>query len=209
MKPSHRTFALYTAFMLCITPAVFSQSGSDETIFGKGSNVISLGVGIGGAYTYYGDGYTSTPNFVISYDNGTFGNVGPGTISLGALFAYKGIAYSYTDFYSRYNYDQKWNYYILGVRSAYHLSIPSVPRFDPYIGIMLAYYDISYKETSTDPFFNVPGSPYYYYYSNSYASYMAFSLYIGARYFVSDHIGFWLELGYGYSNAALGISFKL
>jgi hypothetical protein len=208
MKTNKKISILGTVVLLGLSPAAFGQSSGDEA-FGKGSNVIGIGVGLGGEYTYFGDGYTSTPNIVLSYDNGTFGNVGPGTISLGGLLSYKGISYDYTDFHSGYSYDQAWTYYVIGIRSAYHLSIPSAPRFDPYAGIMLAYYDIGYKESSTDPYYDVPGSPYYSYYANTYGSYLAFSLYIGARYNLSDHIGLWLELGYGYSNAALGVSFKL
>ena len=200
--------------MLCTSPVAYSQTSnstdySNSTAFGKGSNVLSLGIGLWGDYTYFGPGYTSSPNFVISYDNGTFGNVGPGTISLGALLSYKGIGYSYTDYHSGYYYNQNWSYYIIGLRSAYHLSIASIPRFDPYVGIMLGYYDIGYKESSNDPYFDNPGNPYYGYYTNNYSSYFAFSLYIGARYFVTNHVGVWLELGYGYTDAALGISFKL
>ncbi len=192
--------------MLAATSAVYAQS--DEA-FGKGSNILNVGVGLGGDYTYFGDGYTSTPDFVLSYENGTFGNVGPGTISLGALVAFKGIGYDYTDYHTGYYYNQNWTYYIIGFRSAYHLTIPSAPRFDPYAGLMLGYYDISYKVTSSDPYYNHPGDPYYGTYSASYAGYMAFGLYIGARYYVSEHVGLWLELGYGYTDAAIGVCFKL
>jgi hypothetical protein len=182
---------------------------SNTDAFGKGSNILNLGVGLGGDYTYFGGGYSSTPNFIISYDNGTFGNVGPGTISLGGLFAYKGISYSYTDFNTGYVYNQNWYYYIVGIRSAYHWNFTTSSRFDPYIGLMLAYYDIGFKASSTDPEYNNPHDPYYYYYANTYGSYMALSLYLGARYYVSDHVGFWLELGYGCSNLSLGVCFKL
>jgi len=211
MKTKKLLSILCTALLLSASPAVFGQAStqsSDDVAFGKGTNVISIGVGVGGEYTYYGGGYTSTPNLVLSYDNGTFGNVGPGTISLGALFSYKGISNDYTDFHSGYDYNQNWSYYVLGVRSAYHLNVPAAPRFDPYIGIMLAYYDISYHETSNDPYYNDPGNPHYNYYVDNYNSYMAFSLYIGARYYLTNRVGLWLELGYGYSNAALGVSFK-
>jgi hypothetical protein len=207
MKTSKLLTIACSIFMLSASPVLMAQSGDEA--FGKGSNILSLGVGLGGNYTYYGGGYTSTPDFVLSYENGTFGDVGPGTISLGALLAFKGVSYDYTDYHSGYYYNQSWTYYIIGIRSAYHLTIPSAPRFDPYVGIMLGYYDISYKVSSSDPYFNSPGDPYYATYSNSYASYMAFSLYIGARYYVSNRVGLWLELGYGYTDAALGICFKL
>lgn len=208
-----RTLLFLTRFLF-ISTVCFSQTSSgslpsNTNAFGQGSNVLNAGIGLGGYYSYYGDGYSSTPNFVLSYDNGTFGNVGPGTISLGGLFAYKGISYSYTDFNSGYNYSQTWSYYIIGIRSAYHWDFTRNNHFDPYIGLMLAYYDIGYKSSSNDPNYNDPHSPYYYYYSNTYGSYMAFSIYLGARYYVSNSVGIWLELGYGYSNAAIGVCFKL
>ena len=205
MKTSKLLKSISTALILGISSAAFAQ----DQAFEKGTNILSLGVGLGGSYTYYGDGYSSTPNFVVAYENGTFGNVGPGTISLGALFSYKGISYDYSDYHSGFYYNQSWTYYIIGIRSAYHLTIASAPRFDPYVGVMIGYYDIGYKVSSNDPDFNIPGNPYYGYYADNYASYLAFSMFIGARYYVSNRIGLWLELGYGYSDAAFGVTFKL
>ncbi len=203
MKPQKLITRLAAAYMLCLSTAIYSQ-GTSNPDFGKGTNVINLGIGLGGDYTYVGSGVSSTPNFVISYDNGTFGNVGPGTISLGGLLSYKGASYNYP--IPPYTIDQTWYYYIIGFRSAYHWDFTSNPHFDPYAGLMLGYYDVGYKSSSNDPYYNVPGNPYYF--SATYGSYFAFSLYIGARYYVSPHVGFWLELGSGYSNLALGVSFK-
>ena len=84
-----------------ISPMAYSQSetpsgGDNSPGFGKSTNLLSIGLGLGGSYTYFGDGYTSTPNFVLTYDNGTFGNVkrnslyGPGinTINFSAAKAF-------------------------------------------------------------------------------------------------------------------------
>src|ERR1700733_16216487 len=120
MKSKKILSIISTLVLMGASPLVFGQAAtqsSDVDAFEKGSNVISIGVGLGGEYNYYDNGYSSTPNLVISYDNGTFGNVGPGTISLGALFSYKGISNDYTDYNSGYNYNQNWSYYVLGVRS--------------------------------------------------------------------------------------------
>ncbi len=102
MKTLKFISTLSTAAILCLSPVAYGQNGGsgDGQAFGKGSNILSLGIGLGGDYIYDGPGYTSSPNFVLTYDNGTFGNVGPGTISLGLLFSYKGASYSYTDFHS-------------------------------------------------------------------------------------------------------------
>ena len=83
---------LLLATMLWVTSSVmFGQKDSNQAysnnnqslgyshqVFGKGTNLINMDVGLGGYYTYWGSGYYETPNFVIDYENGTFGNVGPG-----------------------------------------------------------------------------------------------------------------------------------
>lgn len=198
---------LSTTCLLFLSSWVFAQQSNTDA-FGKGTNVLSAGLGFGGDYTYIGGGYTSTPNFIISYDNGTFNNVGPGIISLGGIISYKSSSYDYMNPYTNYYYDQKWTYFIIGFRSAYHWNFTTNSKFDPYAGLMLAYYDIGYKSSSNDPYYTNPANPYYFYSINNYNSYLAFSLYIGARYFVSNNIAVWLELGFGYSNAALGVSYK-
>lgn len=217
MKTKKRVAIISAALLLSIPAWTLAQNNtnggndnlpSNTNAFGKGTNVLSIGFGLGGDYSYFSPGYSSTPNIVLTYDNGTFGNVGPGIISLGGLFSYKGISNDYTDPNTGYYYNQNWNYYIIGIRSAYHWNFTRSDRFDPYIGLMLAYYDISYNASSNDPGFHLPGNPYYYDYESTYSSYMAFSLYLGARYYLSNSVGIWLELGYGYSNAALGVSFK-
>lgn len=203
------------AWLLSIASLTFGQESntnstlpSNTNAFGKGTNVLSIGLGLGGDYTYIGGGYSSTPNFVVTYDNGTFDHVGPGIISLGGLLSYKGASSDFIDPHSGYYYNQSWSYFILGFRSAYHWNFTKSNRFDPYAGLMLAYYDIGYSISTSDPYYKFPGDPYYYYYTDSYKSYLALSVYIGARYYVSNKVAIWLELGAGYSNAALGVSFK-
>lgn len=197
----------FTITLLAFSSPVFGQTTTTEgESFGKGTNVISLGVGVGGVYTYWGSGYSQTPNFVLAYENGTFGNVGPGTISLGLLASYKGISYNYTNHFF---YDQKWNYWIIGLRSAYHWNFTHSAKCDPYAGLMLGYYYLGYKFTTNDPDYNVPGDPYYYVYNASYSSYWALSAFIGFRYYVASKVGLWAELGYGYTTLALGLNFKL
>jgi hypothetical protein len=209
MKTSKFITALSVTGLLFFSSIAYAQSPNTATDqspaegFGKGSNVLSLGLGVGGDYSYVYDGYSSTPNFVLTYDNGTFGNVGPGIISLGGLFSYKGVSYTGFDG-NGYPFTNNWNYYIIGFRAAYHWDFTSNPHFDPYAGLMLAYYDISGSNSFNDPYYRGIANPY----NVTYSSYTALSLYVGARYFVSNTIGIWLELGFGYSNAALGVSFK-
>lgn len=197
--------------MLFAMPSFAQQdkAANASESFGKGTNLIGVGIGIGGEYTAWNSGYTQSPNFVATYENGTFGNVGPGTISLGGLLSYKSIGYKYTDPYLNYYYNEKWTYWIIGLRSAYHWNFTHSAKCDPYAGAMLAYYYLGYNFTSNDPYYKNPGDPYYYVYSGSYNSYLALSLFVGFRYYLSNNIALWAELGYGYSNLALGVSFKL
>ncbi len=208
--------ALASLAFVTITSALFGQEATYQPVnnppsgyaFDKGTNILDIGVGLGGYYDYWGAGYSETPNFIVKFENGTFGNVGPGVISLGGLFSYKGIS---DDYIGRdgYTYHDSWNYWILGFRSAYHLQIPTAPRFDPYIGLMLGYYILGHTFSTNNPDYNVPGNPGYVYYNATYPSYVALSMYLGARYAISNRVSIWGELGYGYTNFALGVGFKL
>ncbi len=205
---------------LAISPLLITNSANaqhdaqgasaGEESFPQGTNALAIGVGIGGTYGWWGPGYSSSPNIVLSYENGIIGNgkVGPGTISIGGLLSYKDIGYTYTDPYSNYFYKQDWSYFIIGLRGAYHWNFTNNAKFDPYAGIMIGYYFINYSSSSNDPGWNNPNDPFYNVYNGSYNSYTAISLFLGCRYYVSPKIGIWAELGYGYTNLSLGVNFK-
>ncbi len=210
MKTKNIITALGILFLSSTSAFVSAQSSNNSNLpsnmdaFGKGTNVLSLGIGLGGSYTY---GTSESPNLVITYDNGTFDRVGPGIISLGGLLSYKSLTSTYTSYYYGpgpggyyYNINQTYSYFVLGFRAAYHWNFTTSRKFDPYAGFMLAYYDIGYKQTGDLP----PGAVY----TAAYSSYTALSLYLGARYYLSEHVAVWLELGFGYSNAALGVSYR-
>ncbi|MEO6883964.1 MAG: hypothetical protein ABI199_08060 [Bacteroidia bacterium] len=195
------------AFGLLFSTSVKAQG------FDKGTNVINLGVGFGGEYTYFGAGYSATPAISVSYEQGIWPNIGPGTISLGGLFAYKGISYSnnFQDWdgngiWQNYTEKDSWTYYIIGLRAAYHLKTKN-DKFDPYAGLMIGYYHTSYSYTNTDPNYGHPGYYGYNTTAQSYSSYVTPSFFIGARYMFSN-FGIFGELGYGYSNLTLGLSYK-
>ena len=88
------------------------------------------------------------------------------------------------------------------------MQIADAPRFDPYVGLMLGYYYLGHTFSTNNPDYNVPGNPAYVYYNATYPSYVALSMYLGARYAVSNKVSLWAELGYGYTNFALGVGFK-
>jgi hypothetical protein len=168
--------------------------------FDNGDNVISAGIGfgssLGGRFGYS----TQTPGISLQYEHGNWDVGGPGVISLGAYLGFK--SYSYKEAYPFVSYSYKWNYTIIGIRSAYHYNGFKAENLDVYGGLMLSYSILSFKYSTSDPAYD-------YLYHKKYDSTLDFSLYIGGRYYFTDNVAVFLELGYGISNVTLGASFKL
>ncbi len=161
--------------------------------FKEGDNILSLGLGFGsslGGYSYS----STTPAISLQFEHGQWDVGGPGTISLGGYIGFK--SYKYSNVY----YSEKWNYTVIGIRSAYHYSGFKNDFLDVYGGLMLSYNIVSYSFDSDNYFYNN--------YGGSYTNALGFSLYIGGRYFFTNNIGAFLELGYGISYATLGGSYK-
>lgn len=150
-----------------------------------GSNAANLGIGFGSSLNGLGSG---RPAISASFERGLW-EAGPGVISLGAYVGNTGYTYKSS------GYKYKWNYTIVGARGAYHFNgITSVPQLDPYGGAMIGYNIVSYSGSDE--------------YSGSYGSGMEFSLFVGSRWFFTDNIAAFVELGYGVSYLNLGIAFK-
>ncbi|WP_017256992.1 outer membrane beta-barrel protein [Pedobacter arcticus] len=84
----------------------------------------------------------------------------------------------------------KLKYIIAGVRASYHFDF-GVEKLDPYLGAMLGYNKVSYDSGYT-------GS----------ASGVAYSGHAGARYYFTEKIGGFAEVGYGVANLTIGAAFK-
>src|SRR5580693_919115 len=85
------------------------------------NNAISLGFGVGGYYPYKGLYYSESPNISLSYERTVLKHFGPGNITLGAMASFKQINSSYTGYNTGYNYQQNWNYYVIGSRVTYYI----------------------------------------------------------------------------------------
>lgn len=172
-------------FLTVMALVAFSTAYGQQ--FQVGSNAVNVGVGFGTALSGLG---TGRPAISASYEHGLW-EAGPGVIALGA---YAGIT-GYT--YKSAGYTQKWNYTVIGARGTYHYSgFTSVPQLDPYGGLMLGYNIVSYSATGdyTGP--------------NAYGSGLGFSLFLGSRWFFSDNLAAFAELGYGVSILNAGVSLK-
>lgn len=169
-----------------------SSSGSDA--FGVGTNVVTGGIGIGGTLVSLGN---ASPGISVSYERGIW-EAGPGVISLGAYVGYKSYSYNYTDF--GYAASEKWNYTIVGARGAWHWTGSGVPNLDLYGGVMLSYDALSwsYSDNSGTTVYSGP----------SYGNSVTLTPFAGARYYFSNHIGVYGELGTGVFVLNLGLAVK-
>lgn len=158
--------------------------------FQKGTTVVNAGIGLGTALGGLGK---ARPAISLSLDRGVWPVGGPGVISLGGYLGNTGYKYSSG------GYTAKWNYFIVGARGAYHYNgFSSVPKLDLYGGAMLGYNIVNYSSDGNDVDI-----------SNSYGSGIGFSGFLGGRWFFTERIGAYAELGYGVSvlNAGLAIKF--
>jgi len=166
--------------------------------FEKGTNVVSAGIGLGGHFGSYTYG-SQTPGLSVQYERGIWDVGGPGVISLGG---YAGIkSYKYSGSSGGYHFDEKWNYTVIGARSAYHYNALNNEKFDVYGGLMLSYNILSYKYSDNSGSSVFKGS-------GSYGSNLGLSAFVGGRYLFTDNIGAFAELGYGVSYLTLGVAFK-
>lgn len=171
--------------------------------FDEGDNVLGVGVGLFGGYNvgWNGSGVSQSPALNLHFDHG-MGELGPGTWGLGGYVGYKSI--NYNSNYIYYNYDYNYTYLVFGVRGTWHYNEwHGNSKLDTYGGIMLAYRSVSYKDkTDYGPY----GDPHTYSYSGSG---IGFSGFLGARYYFTDKIGAYGELGYGLSAFQIGLAVKL
>lgn len=157
--------------------------------FQKGTTMANAGIGLGTALGRLGK---ARPAISVAVDHGMWDIGGPGVISLGGYIGNTG--YKYTDL----GYTAKWNYTTVGVRGAYHYNgFTNVPKLDVYGGAMLGYNIAKYSSDSGDSSLE-----------NSYGSGLGLTGFVGGRWFFTESIGAYAELGYGVSVLNVGISFK-
>jgi hypothetical protein len=132
----------------------------------------------------------------ISYERGIIDNLFDDKSSLG-VGAYLGYAGNKSELTSGGTvFGWKYNYTIFGVRGALHYQL--VDKLDTYAGLMLGYNSVSSSYYGTN---DVAGTA-------ATASGLGWSLFLGGRYYFSDNIGAFAELGYGIAYLQLGVTFK-
>ena len=128
-------------------------------------------------------GSLSLPPISASFDYGVADNLingDNGSISVGAQVGFAGSKYA--------------NIGLVGARGAFHYQF--APKLDTYAGLMLGYHIASYSS-------NINGYP------GISGSGIDLGVLLGARYFFTDRVGMFTELGYSVPYWNLGVTFKL
>lgn len=156
--------------------------------------MVSLGVGLGGTL-YTGSGYSSKmPLISLSYERCLKDNLfdEKSSLGIGGIVGYTSSKWEYG------GYGWKYSDIVIGVRGALHYQF--VNKLDTYTGLMLGYNISSAKTIGHIPEFDWG-------YSASTGGF-AWSWYLGARYYFSNSLAGFAELGYGVSVLNLGIALK-
>lgn len=207
---SHTKNSGYLKFVIPML-FLFVYSGKiSAQAFVSGTNTLNAGIGIGGNFRNY-SGASATPGFSVNYERGIWDIGSVGVVSLGG---YAGIkSYKYKQSYNSSHWDgnnylhysytttSKWNYTIIGVRGAFHYNAIGGDKLDLYAGVMLSYNALSYKFIDDDPYHDYTSG-------RNYGSVIGTTAFVGCRYFVSEHIGFYSEIGYGISYLTIGATLK-
>ena len=172
-------------FLLFILFSFLSFASTAQT-FNKGDKFLNFGIGFGSVYGFTGSS-SSTPALSGSFEIGVTDKLGIGRIGVGGIIGYSGYKYNGGGF----NYSS--NHILIGARGAYHFDL-DVEKLDLYAGVMLGYNNVSYSDNFGG--YNPGGSA------------LVGGIFGGCRYFFSDKVGAFGELGYSIALLNLGVTIK-
>lgn len=191
----------------CLLLASFALSVNAQS-FKKNQVDLNLGLGFGTTFLASGS-YRSLPPISAALDIGVTDDISVGGYLGFTTASWKesgrgycnmhnnGYWYNYTDTY-------RWNYYLFGVRGAFHFArFIDNDKVDLYAGLLLGARYAHYSWSTDDP---CPKSAYT---SGQTGSGLLLAGFVGCRYRFTDKIGVFAELGYGISFATVGVNFKL
>ena len=159
---------------------MLGMSTMNAQSFEKGTSVIQLGAAVGSDF--------GLP-LGASYEYGVSDKIGVGVYA----------GYASKEFSVGYGGDYKVTYTLAGVRGNYHFYTED--KIDAYGGVLLGYNSASLKYTNGAP--NYPG-----YVAPSYGG-AVFGGQVGARYYFTDSLAAFAELGYGIGYLNIGLAYKL
>jgi hypothetical protein len=165
--------------------------------FKKGDLDINAGIGLGYTYGFY-SGASSWPLLYVSGEKGVTDIENIGTVSVGALIAFKHISVS------GYGTDENWSWNDLyvGGRGALHFSGLKVDKLDVYGGASLGLRFYSYPTAVYNGGFDFT-------IENKTHTALFFGLFGGGKYYVTDKIALFGELGWDVAWLKLGVTIKI
>jgi hypothetical protein len=173
--------------ILCVIVIVFSANfASAQARYNKGDFLLNAGIGLG---YYYAGGVPLLLSGEWAVND---------VITVGPYLGYTSYRYNYGFFGSRYNY--RYTFLDIGVRGSYHFSELFEIRnekVDVYGGAFLGFLVSSYSGD------DLTG------YNDPYSGGLRLGIHVGARYFFSEKVAGYGELGYGIAPLSLGVTFKI
>lgn len=176
-------------------PARTAAAASSSGPFEVGTNAVNLGIGIGSRYNYgtgfFGGNSSVSPAVSLSYERGIM-PLGPGVLGVGGIVAYQGASYDLGG-------GDKWKYtdIVVMVRGTFHY--PVSDKFDAYGGLGIG---VRHARSSFE------GSSFYSAIGSASGTDVTSGLFVGGRYFFTESIGAFAELGYDQTYLKLGLSAK-
>jgi hypothetical protein len=186
-----KLFSMILLLALIVCPAIKTQSQEFEV----GDKLINAGVGFGATWysgTYY---KTSLPPIFVSADIGFKDDIGPGVLGLGGYLGMSSYKYEYTWLGGSWGW--KYTSVVIGARGTYHYEL--VDNLDTYGGVLLGVRILSSKVFGDEQWITGTAS----------GSGLAYSFFVGGRYFFSDNFGVMAELGYGIAWLSVGVTIGL
>ncbi len=184
-----------TKFFVAVAVIVLlaaAQSNVKAQAFQNGDMVANLGAGFG--WYSYGYGATSFPAISVSLEKGVK-ELDFGILSVGGIVGFKKASYAWSS-----QYDYSWTDIVAAARGAVHVDVLKIEKLDTYAGAALGlrfetynYYDyvnFNYKKVKKS------------------TVHPLFAFYVGGRYFFTENLAGFGELGYGLGYLTLGLSYK-
>jgi len=183
-----------TKSLLLVLALVVGAFVSNAQMVVKGDKIANFGLGLGSTL-YSGSYYKGVvPPISVSgeyvFMDGLLED--KAAIGLGGYLGYSSYKYEYAF------YDWKWKYnsIIIGPRGYFHYNF--LDKLDTYTGLLLGYNILSEKFTGSGE-----------HDGHSESGGVAWSWFIGGRYYINDNFAVMAELGYGVAYLNIGVAIKL
>lgn len=174
---------------------VCNLASAQKSIYRKGQNVAQVGIGIGGIGGFYGTSSLPVISAGVEFGIHEF-------VSVGGILGYSTSKYEYPFIFvgQKGVYSYKYSYITIAGRGSYHLPL-DIQNTDLYAGVGLGYTIVSSKVDGKTPSGLVI--------AGASGSYFFFGVHAGGRYYFSQSVAGYAELGYGFGILNVGVAFRI